>query len=132
MVNRPSTRTWDVVIIDATGRPADCSLRMRAELLRLGLRVQLHIVPAPSASAPPLIPHEDLKHAAYSVILRTECEDDGTEVMVYLGIPAPRYPGQMFKFAPMGTQAPAGSIETGRMGDVTALADRIAERLRAG
>lgn len=133
MVSTSSRRAFDVVIIDATGKPTDCSLRLRDELLLRRLRVQLHIVPAPSASAPPLVPHEDLTRAAYSVILRTEREDDGTEVTVHVGIPAPRYPGQVFKFAAVGTKAPPGTIETGRVGDdVCSLAARIAERLGAG
>ena len=33
MVRSATERAFDVVIVDATGKPADCSLRLRAELL---------------------------------------------------------------------------------------------------
>jgi hypothetical protein len=50
MVRNATERAFDAVIVDATGRPADCALRLQAELLRLELCVQLEVVPAPSVA----------------------------------------------------------------------------------
>jgi hypothetical protein len=133
MVRERRDRAWDVVIVDATGKPADLSLRLRGELLLRDLRVQLEIVAAPSDPNAPPISGEQLTRAAYAVVLITVRGDDEREETAYVGVPAARYPGESAKFAPAGTKAPPGSVETGRVGDdVAELAGRIAGRLRAG
>ena len=112
-------RAWDVLIIDATGEPADCSLRLRDALLGHDLRVQLDIVPAPSAGDLPPLTGARASQAAYCVILMTT--EHGTS---YVAIPAPRFPGQAPKVGP-------GDIETGPVrDDLAGLAVRIAGRLR--
>ena len=112
-------RVWDVVIVDATGEPADCSLRLRDELLRHDLLVQLDVVPAPSAGDLPPLTGARASQAAYCVILMTT--EHGPS---YVAIPAPRFPGQAPKVGP-------GDIETGPMrDDVVGLAARIAGRVR--
>jgi hypothetical protein len=124
-------RTWDVVIVDATGKPADCSLRLRGELLLRDLRVQLEIVAAPSDRHAPPISGEHLTRAAYAVLLLSVQEDDGREETAYLGVPAARYPGQSARFVLAGTRPPPGSVEIGRVrGDVASLAARIAGKVR--
>jgi hypothetical protein len=126
-------RAWDVVIVDATGKPADCSLRLRGELLLRDLRVHLEVVPSPGVGDLPPLTGARVSQAAYVVILLTKREDDGREVTAYVAVPAPRFPGQAAAFAPHGVRATPGSIETGRVGDdLTALAARIAERLGKG
>src|SRR5260221_5985802 len=123
MVRERRERAWDVVIVDATGKPADCSLRLRGALLLRDLSVQVDIVAAPSDPHAPPISGEHLTRAAYAVVLVTVREDDGREETAYVGVPAARYPGESAKFAPAGTNAPPGSVETGRLGDdVAALA----------
>jgi len=132
MVRKTTERAFDVVIVDATGKPADCSLRLRAELLLLDLRVQLEVVPSPGIGDLPALTGARASQAAYVVILMTTREDDGREETGYVAVPAPQFQGQSPKFAPHGVKAPAGSIETGRLGnDVAALAGRIAERCQA-
>jgi hypothetical protein len=130
MVRNATERAFDVVIVDATGKPADCSLRLRGELLLRELRVQLEILPSPGIGDLPPLTGARVEQAAYVVILLTRREDDGREVTAYVAVPAPKFPGQEPAFAPQGAKAPPGSIETGRVGDdVAALAGRIAERL---
>jgi len=123
-------RTWDVVIVDATGKPADCSLRLQAELLLRDLRVKLEVVPSPGVGDLPPLTGARVSQAAYVVILLTKRENDGREETGFVAVPAPRYQGQLPTFAPHGAKAPAESIETGRIGDVAALAGRIAERVQ--
>ena len=132
MVRKATERAFDVVIVDATGKPADSSLRLRAELLLLDLRVQLEIVSSPGLGDLPALTGARVSQAAYVVIMLTKREDDGLEHVAYVAVPAPRFPGQSPDFAPDGAKAPPGSIETGRVGThLAALAERIAERLRA-
>ncbi|SRR5258706_1345578 len=132
MVRSATERAFEVVIVDATGKPADCSLRLRAELLLLDLRVQLEVVPSPGIGDLPALTGARVSQAAYVVILLTKREGDGREETHYVGVPAPWYRGQSPTFAPHEAKGPAGSIETGRIGDdVAALAGRIAERLGA-
>jgi hypothetical protein len=126
MVRSATERAFDVVIVDATGRPADCSLRLQAELLLRDLRVQLEVVPAPSVGDLPPLTEARVSQAAYVVILMTVGEETA-----YVAVPAPRFPGQDPVFAPVGAKALAGSVETGRLGeDVAGLAGRIAVRCR--
>jgi len=125
-------RTWDVVIVDATDKPADRSLRLQAELLLRDLRVALEVVPRQGLGDLSPLTEARVSQAAYCVLITTMKEDDGREQTAYVGLPAPCYPGKSVDVAPFGTIAPPGSIETGRMGDVAALAGRIAERTRAG
>jgi hypothetical protein len=133
MVRNATERAYDVVIVDATGKPADCSLRLRGELLLRDLRVQLEVVPSPGIGDLPPLTGARVNQAAHVVILLTKREDDGREVTAYVAVPAPRFPGQAPAFAPKGVKAPPGSIETGKVGDdVAGLAGRIAERVRAG
>jgi hypothetical protein len=133
MVRKTIERAFDVVIVDATGKPADCSLRLRAELLLLDLRVQLEVVPSPGIGDLPALTGARVSQAAYVVILLTKRGDDGREETYFVAVPAPRFAGQSPQFAPHGAKAPAGSIETGTIGDdVAALAGRIVDRLRAG
>jgi len=133
MVRDPNKDLFDVVIIDATGRPADGSLRLEAELLRRDLRVRIEV------AVPSYDPHAaanldaNLTHAGYWVILTTLHADDGREETGYVAVPAPRFPVKRPSFAPVGLKAPLENIETGRLGDdVAALAGRIAQRLHAG
>jgi len=100
MVRSATERAFDVVIVDATGRPADCSLRLRAELLLRDLRVQLEIVPSPGVGDLPALTGARVSQAAYVVILMTKCKDDEGEETVYVAVPAPKFPGQDPKFAP--------------------------------
>jgi hypothetical protein len=131
MVRKATERAFDVVIVDATGQPADCSLRLRGELLLRDLRVQLEVVPSPSIGDLPALTVARVSQAAYVVILMTTREDDGREETSYVAVPAPRFPGQSPDFAPHGAKAPSGSIETGPIrDDLAALAGRIAGRLR--
>ena len=95
---------WDVVIIDATGKPADCSLRLRAELLRRDLRVKLDIVQPASESAAPESVLSDAKRTAYCVVLATK--PDGT---AYAAIPAQR------RFGQLPSTAKLEDIEVGRI-----------------
>jgi hypothetical protein len=130
MVRNATERAYDVVIVDATGKPADCSLRLRGELLLRDLRVQLEVVSSPGVGDLPPLTGARVSQAAYVVILLTKREDDGREETAYVAVPAPKFPGQEPAFAPHGVKAPAGSIETGRVDDdVAALAGRIAERV---
>jgi hypothetical protein len=127
MVRNATERAFDVVIVDATGRPADGSLRLQAELLRLDLRVRLEVVPSPGVGDLPALTGARVSQAAYVVILMTVGEETA-----YVAVPAPKFPGQDPVFAPVGANAPAGSVETGRLGeDVGGLAVRIAGRLGA-
>ena len=131
MVRDPNTDAFDVVIIDATGRPADSSLRLQADLLRRDLRVRIEVA-APSFDAhAAAILDANLTHAGYWVILTTLHADDGREETGYVAVPAPRYPVKRPSFAPVGLKAPLENIETGRLGDdVAALAQKIVERCR--
>jgi hypothetical protein len=66
-----------------------------------------------------------LSQAAYAVILMTVGEETA-----YVAVPAPRFPGQSPSFAPPGTEAPPGSVETGRIGvDVAVLAGRTPDQV---
>jgi hypothetical protein len=131
MVRDPNKDLFDVVIVDATGKPADCSSRLQAELLRRDLRVRIEVEAPPSDSNAAAILDANLTHARYWVILTTVHADDGREETGFVAVPAPRYPVKRPSFAPVGLKAPLEKIETGRMGDVAALAGRIAERVRA-
>jgi len=51
MVRDPNKDLFDVVIIDATGRPADCSLRLQADLLGRDLRVRIEVAVAADEAA---------------------------------------------------------------------------------
>jgi hypothetical protein len=133
MVRNATERAFDVVIVDATGKAAGCSPRLRGELLLRDLRVQLEVVPSPGIGDLPPLTGARVSQAAYVVILLTKREDDGREVTAYVAVPAPRFPGQEPRFAPKGVKAPARTIETGMVGDdVAGLAGRIAERVHKG
>src|SRR5258708_29478712 len=95
MVRERRERAWDVVIVDATGKPADCSLRLQAELLRRDLRVQLEVVPSPGIGELPPLTGARVGQAAYMVLLMTKREDDGREATAYVAAPALRFPGQL-------------------------------------
>ena len=131
MVRDPNKDIFDVVIIDATGRPADSSLRLQAELLRRDLRVRIEVATASSDAHAAAILDTNLKHAGYWVILTTVPADDGRVETSYVAVPAPHYPVKRPSFAPVGLKAPLESIESGRLGkDMTALVQKIAERCR--
>ncbi len=132
MVRERRERAWDVVIVDATGKPADCSLRLRDALVERKLRAQVEVVPAPSVGDLPPLTEARVSQATYAMVMMTVRMDDGREETAYVAVPAPRFPGQSPSFAPAGTKALSGSIETGRLvDDVAALAGRIAERVRS-
>src|SRR5882672_133070 len=106
MVRDPNKDLFDVVIIDATGRPADCSLRLQADLLGRDLRVRIEVAAPSCDSHAAAILDANLTHAGYWVILTTVHANDGREETGYVAVPAPRYPVKRPSFAPVGLKAP--------------------------
>jgi hypothetical protein len=67
MVRNATEWAHDVVIVDATGKPGDFSLRLPGELLLRDLRVQLEVVPSPGIGDLPTLTDARVGQAAYVV-----------------------------------------------------------------
>jgi hypothetical protein len=117
---------WDVLIVAPIGEAADFAHLLRANLAARGLAVKLDVIseqrllPLPEACA------DDARRARFCVVLGTV-----GKVVQYALLPAPRFPGQVPKFAPVGSNAGPGQVEMGDLTeDVAAFAARVEARLR--
>jgi hypothetical protein len=117
----------DVIVVDATGRPANDSHRLRDALLRRGMKVKLEVVAPPSRSILTDRIIEDVRRTEYCVLLMSveEGTDSGKRETAYLALPTPPRHGSVPE--PRSSSAAGSRLAIGRLKEgVDALAERIA------
>ena len=116
---------WDVLIVAPIGPVGDLAHALSADLTRRGLAVKLDVVSDQRMLPLPATCEEDARLARFCVVFGIV----GTKTH-YALMPAPRFPGQMPAFAPIGTKAEPGQVEVGVLTEeIVAFAKRIEARL---
>jgi hypothetical protein len=132
---RPTTDPpFDVLIVSCGAGATDPAHELRRELVRLGLCVQIDLMPLPST-----VPQTDefVQHARLTrfcvlfMELRKGAEGRTATSIAYIAAPAPEKQGAVPRLGGIGALMAAVGVETGRVsGPLDGLAKRIADRLR--